>query len=130
MTKLFQENVPSLKVERIIFSGLKDRTVTALGSKLFQWADQHVGDCTMQFPQLELRPNGWFTFSGNLSSSGGDDSWGVLHIDLKQANGLVLWSSGAFWSPTIGDWAPWIITSQYPMYLFDTIEVAQFFSHC
>jgi hypothetical protein len=98
--------------------------------KIARWSTQHAGDCTLEVPTLEITPGGFFTFSGNLSSSGNDDSWGILHFDFKQANGLVLWSSGAFWSPTIGDWAPWIINSTYPEYLFDSIALVQFSSHC
>ncbi|WP_140982285.1 DUF6294 family protein [Bradyrhizobium guangdongense] len=117
--------------ERMVFSGVTVGAANAVQStKIFQWGTQRVGDCSMEFPMLELRTNGWFTFSGNLRSSGNDDSWGILHFDFKQANGLVLWSSGQFWSPTIGDWAPWIIDSAYPAHLFDTIQIMQFFSHC
>ena len=116
--------------ERIMFSGVTVAVERAQSTKIFQWGPQQVGDCTLQAPMLELRTNGFFTFSGNLSSSGDDDSWGILHFDFKQANGLVLWSSGQFWSPTIGDWAPWIIDAAYPQHLFDTINIAQFFSHC
>jgi Family of unknown function (DUF6294) len=132
MNSLFPNKAPikgSLKPENIKFSELRSFTLRD-ETKVFQWPDQHAGNCTLQFPQLFLYPDGMFEFSGNLSSSGSNDSWGILHIDVQQDNGLVLWSSGSFWSPTIGDWAPWDNWLQYPKYLFDTITHAQFWSHC
>jgi hypothetical protein len=99
-------------------------------SKTAQWPTQFAGDCSLEAPILWIIPEGWFNFSGNLRSSENDDSWGILHFDFKQANGLVLWSSGAFWSPTIGDWAPWTFDSTYPAYLYEHITNVQFWSHC
>src|SRR5262245_22621417 len=120
-----------IQIEKITFSGITsfDAAVRS-GTKIFRWGRQQAGHCTLDAGMLELVSGGLFTFSGNLSSSRNDDSWGILHFDFKQANGLVLWSSGAFWSPTIGRWAPWIINSTYPAHLFDTIAIVQFWSHC
>ena len=137
MKTLFKkEPLREIQIEKITFSGIKSlaydssKTAGEVRTKIARWGTQHAGDCTLEAPMLELRSNGWFTFSGNLSSSSSDDSWGILHFDLKQDNGHLLWSSGAFWSPTIGDWAPWIIDSTYPAYLFDYLASASFSSHC
>jgi hypothetical protein len=136
MRTLFRREPLEIKIEENSFSETNSlgyegaKTVGDVQTKIARWGPQHAGHCTLDAPMLEIRSNGWFTFSGNLSSSSDDDSWGILHIDLKQDNGYVLWSSGAFWSPTIGDWAPWIVDSTYPAYLFDTIAKAAFSSHC
>lgn len=132
MKRLFKDKpLREIQIEKITFSGIKSSEIAPRSrNKIFRWGIQQAGDCALEAPMLEIRPDGWFTFSGNLRSSENDDSWGILHFDFKQDNGHVLWSSGAFWSPTIGDWAPWIINSTYPAYLFDTIARVQFWSHC
>jgi hypothetical protein len=143
MTAFFKNEPPKqIQTEKITFSGIKSfdpsdpglvtqgLVTPGLRSKTFRWGTQQSGDCTMDAPMLWITNDGVFEFSGNLSSSGSDDSWGILHIDLQQDNGHTLWSSGAFWSPTIGGWAPWTIWSTYPKFLFDSVERAQFWSHC
>jgi hypothetical protein len=135
MKELFRRNHKlQIYPEKLISSGSVafriDKRTEEVTHKDFSWEDQHAGDCTLQFPQLLLYNNGWFEFSGNLSSSNDDDSWGILHFDFKQQNGLVIYSPGPFWSPTIGDWAPWIISAQYPQYLYDSIQLISFTSHC
>jgi len=132
MESLFQDKVPlktKIKPESIKFSELKGFALTD-DTKTWVWPDQHAGDCTLKSPELTMYPGGYFEFTGSLSSRKSNDSWGILRFNFLQDNGLLLWSSGAFWSPTIGHWAPWRIVSQYPRYLFDSIALAGFDSHC
>ena len=139
MKTLFKnEPVREIQIEKITFSGIRSFDASDRGSELaaraqsktFRWGTQQVGDCTLEAPMLWITQDGFFMFSGNLRSSGNDDSWGILHFDFLQDNGLVLWSSGSFWSPTIGTFGTWRFQFTYPEYLFDTIKSAQFASHC
>ena len=91
-----------------------------------------AGNCEMEGVMLELIPDGWADFGANVSSGGNDDSWGILSFHFHQANGLVVWNSGSFWSPTIGvgNTTPWTFQFQYPAVLFDTIATIDFTNHC
>jgi hypothetical protein len=121
----------NIKVSEVKILGVKDRSSTLdVFWKGTNWPTQFAGHCMLQWPALSLYSNGWCFFIGNLSSSESDDSWGILHFDFLQDNGLVLWSSGSFWSPTIGTFGTWRFQFTYPEYLFDTIKSAQFASHC
>ena len=51
MQPLFPNKAPIVKPEKIKFSELRNFALTD-GRKDFQWPDQHVGHCTLQFPQL------------------------------------------------------------------------------
>jgi hypothetical protein len=119
-----------IKPENIGFSGAKSPATMDESSKLFRWDLVTAGNCSFEGVLLEIDPGGWAHFWGNLSSSGSDDSWGILRFNFRQSNGLVLWASGSFWSPTIGNWGPWHDDFQYPAYLFDTIALVDFDSHC
>ena len=99
-------------------------------AKRFFWGEVRSGDCRMTSIQLQFIRAGFFFFDSQIQSSGDDDSWGILHFHVYQANGLLLWSSGAFWSPTIGGPLPWQFSSQFPVYLFDAIALANFTNHC
>jgi hypothetical protein len=127
-----------VKPERIIFSGArsyalphKSQPVTDEEvAKRFLFGDVSVGDCHMAGIQLQFIRQGFFFFDSHIQSSGDDDSWGILHFDVYQDNGFLLWSSGAFWSPTIGGPLPWQFTGQFPTYIYDAIALAGFTSHC
>jgi hypothetical protein len=129
----------TVKPENIIFSearsyALPDKsqpvTEDAATAKRFLWKEVRAGDCQMTGIQLQFISPGFFFFDSHIRSSGDDDSWGILHFDVYQANGLRIWSSGAFWSQTIGGPLPWQFTSQFPQYIFDAIALASFTSHC
>src|SRR6476619_2044643 len=111
----------TVKPDGIIFSEARsyaaaDTSQTATeavpSAKRFLWKEVRTGDCQMTGIQLQFIRDGFFFFDSHIRSSGDDDSWGILHFDLYQANGLRLWSSGAFWSQTIGGPLPWQFTSQ------------------
>ena len=121
-----------IKPENIGFSGAKAPTPKDDGSKVFQWSLVTAGNCEMEGVMLELIPDGWADFGANVSSGGNDDSWGILSFHFHQANGLVVWNSGSFWSPTIGvgNTTPWTFQFQYPAVLFDTIATIDFTNHC
>jgi hypothetical protein len=121
---------PPIKPENIGFSGAKSPATTDQSSKLFQWDQVTAGNCTLSLATLELRPDGWAWFGGNLSSSGSSDSWGILRFNLRQANGLPVSTPGPFWSPTISDVGPWTFLFQYPENLFGIIASVDFDSHC
>jgi hypothetical protein len=126
-----------VKPERIIFSGAKSyalphtfQPADTEPAKRFLFGDVRVGDCHMSGIQLQFIRAGFFFFDSHVQSSDDDDSWGILHFDVYQANGLHLWSSGAFWSPTIGGPVQWQFTGQFPTYIYDSISLAGFTSHC
>jgi hypothetical protein len=89
-----------IKLENIGFSGAKSPATMDDTTKVVQWDLVTAGNCAMEGTLLELISDGWADFGANVSSSGGDDSWGILSFYFHQANGLVVWNSGSFWSPT------------------------------
>jgi hypothetical protein len=100
--------------------------------KSFAWGHLSVGACTCDSAGLVINTEGSLGFSCRLNSGDpGDDSWGILHLDFYQDNGVLLWSSGQFWSPTIpGGGEEWAFGSGFPTYLFDSIAYLSMSYHC
>lgn len=116
-----------------LFSGVKLPDSSAdFRWKSWLWQGFSVGECHCNDASLVINTEGNFGFSCRLSSDGGNDSWGILHFDFYQDNGVLLWSSGQFWSPTIpsrGD-EEWSFSSGYPQFLFDYVNGVSMTSHC
>ena len=96
--------------------------------KSWSWPGFSVGECHMNDAGLVINTDGGLGFSSRLSSDGGGDSWGILHFNFYQDNGVLLWSSGQFWSPTIP--TEWSFSSGYPQFLFDYVNGVSMTSHC
>jgi hypothetical protein len=100
--------------------------------KSWTWGLLSSGDCASSDSRLVINSDGGSYFSCSLTSSDlGDDSWGILHFDFYQNNGVLLWTSGQFWSPTI------VSVGQrfefgfgFPKYLFNDIAGVWMTYHC
>jgi hypothetical protein len=131
---------PVIKSENIVFSGAKSPAATPAGlstngppSNVFHWDLVTAGNCSLLGANLELVADGWAYFDANLTSSGSGDSWGILQFNLRQANGLIVFTAGPFWSGTADQdpvAGPWYFRFQYPQNLFDIVASVDFVSHC
>ena len=126
-------NFDETKTTREFFGDIP-RAAAAANSlvKSWTWGLLSAGDCACADARLVITSDGGLGFSSSLTSSDlGDDSWGILHFDFYQNNGVLLWTSGQFWSPTIVSVGQqFTFSSGFPKYLFNDISHVWMAYHC
>jgi len=93
----------------------------------------HVGDCEMRGLRLTVCSNGTGNFTSEVTTHHTvfGDVWHI-HFDLKGINGLVLFTTRTFDSPTMHDdvFRPFNGDFLFPDYIYNSITSATAWSSC
>lgn len=71
--------------------------------KFFTWNNLNIKDCTLITAYINLYSNGKGIWHADVISDSDDDSWIVLNIVIKDANGNQLFTIPRFSSPTLSE---------------------------
>jgi hypothetical protein len=119
------------KTAAVEFGGLRDD----FQYKTVRWPEQRSGGCRCESPWIWFGNEGYGGFFSKLiTENPGDDSFGILQLDLRFSNGASLWHGGPWWSPTIHSGsAPgqeWDFDFSYDVTVYDAVSSASFTYHC